>query len=193
MSESVFARISLVDAHAPTSAFTPMQPRAVPGSSSFAASRPGAASDPFSLGFAEGERAASECFAAERVELMTLLASANALQPEPSEELAAMIATTVERLVTELVGTMPVERSWLLERIDRAMACMGDADAARTLWLHPDDAALVGDAGLALDIQCDGTLERGALRIDCSRGWIEDSRSLHLDALRATLGIEARP
>jgi flagellar assembly protein FliH len=60
------------------------------------------------------------------------------------------------------------------------------------LWLHPDDAALVADADLPLEVHTDPTLERGALRIDCSLGWIEDSRSLHLDALRATLGMEAQ-
>ncbi len=192
MSEPAFARVSLIDARAPTSAFSPMRARAVGSAPGSSAPRAEGASDPFALGFAEGARAATESFAAERTELLDLIAAANAFQPEPSEELAAMIATTVERLVTELVGMMPVERPWLIERIDRAMSCLGEADAARTLWLHPDDAALVADADLPLEVHTDPTLERGALRIDCSLGWIEDSRSLHLDALRATLGMEAQ-
>lgn len=192
MSEAAFARVSLIDARAPTSAFSPMRARAVAGSPGASASRAEHASDPFAIGFAEGERVATERFAADHDNLLKLIATANVFQPEPSEELAAMIATTVERLVTELVGTMPVERPWLIDRIERAMSCIGEADAARTLWLHPDDAALVADADLPLEIHADAALERGALRIDCSLGWIEDSRSLHLDALRATLGIEAR-
>ena len=190
MSEPGFVRVSLVDARAPTSAFIPMRARSVSAAGPSTAPGPNAPDDPFLLGFAQGERLAAEAFAKERADLVALIAAANALQAEPSEELAAMIATTVERLMTELVGIMPVEKLWLSGRIERAMAFIGEADAARTLWLHPDDAAMLADVDLALDVQTDTMLERGALRIDCSLGWIEDSRSLHLDALRATLGIE---
>lgn len=191
MSESIFCRVSLVEARAPTSAFSPMRARSISVDVPPSGYGTKAPDDAFSLGFVQGERSAVEAFAKERVSLLALVAAANALQAEPSEELAAMIATTVERLVTELVGIMPVEKLWLTGRIERAMACIGEADAARTLWLHPDDAVLLADVELALDVQTDATLERGALRIDCSLGWIEDSRSLHLDALRATLGFEA--
>jgi flagellar assembly protein FliH len=192
MSEAAYARVSLVDAHARTSAFSPLRPRTVSGAAMTPAPSTEAEPDLFALGFAAGERAAAEAFAAERTALLHLIAAAEALQPEPSEELAAMIAATVERLMSELIGSMPIEQDWLSERIDRAMACIGEADAARTLWLHPDDIALLADLELPLDVQPDDTLERGALRIDCSLGWIEDSRSRHLDALRATLGIEVQ-
>ena len=187
-----FARVSLIDARAPQSAFMPMfaaagsdRPRVAPASESEA--------DIFRRGMAEGRHLAAEAFATERQALLALLAAAQALQPEPSEELAAMIATTVERLVTQIVGLMPVDRSWLLHRIERAVACVGAADAARTLWLHPDDVALIDAAALPIDVCADETLERGALRIDCSHGWVEDSRSQHLDLLRAALNVESQP
>jgi flagellar assembly protein FliH len=190
MSEAVFARVSLVDARAPAHAFSPWQTR---HAGKVAASTADPVADRFALGYAEGERVASAAFATERAALLRLVAAADVLQPEPSEELAVMIATTVERLVSEIVGRVPVEREWLKERIDRALSCIGEADAARTLSLHPADIALLGDVALPLEVRADETLERGALRIDCSHGWIEDSRSLHLDALRTTLGIEAQP
>lgn len=189
MSEAGFTRVSLLDACAPTRAFSPLRPRAVGAT----VATPTVEPDHFAAGFAEGERASSAAFAPERAALQRLIVTAEALQAEPSEELAAMIAVTVERLVTELVGAMPVERTWLAGRIDSALACIDAADAARTLWLHPDDAALLGDVELPLDMQTDASLERGALRIDCSLGWVEDSRSRHLDDLRATLGIEIQP
>jgi flagellar assembly protein FliH len=193
MSDLAFARVSLLDARAPARAFSPLRARAINETTPAPmADRDDTGPDLFSLGYAAGQQAANESFATERAALLQLVAAANAFQPEPSEELAAMISTTVERLVTDLVGAMPVEKDWLTERIDRAMNCLGEADAARTLWLHPGDLALLADVQLPLDLQADETLERGALRIDCSMGWIEDSRSLHLDALRATLGIEAR-
>jgi flagellar assembly protein FliH len=187
MSEPAFARVSLVDARASASPFHPLRSRLVTG----AAPREDAAEpDLFALGFAAGEEAATEAFERERAALAAVVAAAEALQPEPTEELALLIAATVEHLVTELVGMIPVERPWLVDRIARAMACIEEADAARTLWLHPDDIALLGNTPLPLEARADDALERGALRIDCAHGWVEDSRSVHLAALRAALGVE---
>jgi flagellar assembly protein FliH len=192
MSEAVIARISLIEARQPSRGFAPLCLHPVdPPERAAAVPEPGGESDPFSAGMAQGERVATEAFARERAALLRLVAAAQALQPEPLDELAALIATTVEQLVVEIVGMMPVGPDWLAARIDRAMGCLAEADAARTLWLHPDDAALLGDAPLALDVRHDATLEPGALRIDCAHGWIEDGRSIHLDNLRALLGSEA--
>jgi len=148
--------------------------------------------DRYVQGFADGQRAAASAMHTDRERLSALVATLAAIAPEPSEELAAMIAATVEQLVTDLVGMVPVQRDWLETRISRAVSCIGEADAARTLWLNPEDAVLVKDLDIPLDVQVDATLERGALRIDCSLGWVEDSRSVHLDALRAALGMEVQ-
>jgi len=189
MSEAAFARLSLLDAHPPADAFRPWRTR--PSSAATSVAEPPPEPDRFAMGYAEGERVAAAAFADERVGLQKLLAEAHALQPEPSEELAVLIATTVEQLVTEIIGRMPIERKWLEERTGRAVSCIAEADAARTLWMHPDDIELLADADLSLDLCPDPKLERGALRIDCSHGWIEDGRSQHLDALRTMLGSEA--
>jgi flagellar assembly protein FliH len=188
MSDATFARLSLVEARAPVSAFNPLRPRLMPGRTPPTMPADTAEPDLFALGFAAGEQVASEAFATERTALGRLVAAAQALQPEPSEELAAMIAATVEQLVTELVGKMPVERDWLEERIERAMSCIAKADAARVLRLHPDDIDLLADTAVPLALCPDPELQRGELRIECSQGWIEDGRSQHLDALRVMLG-----
>ncbi len=182
-------RIALVDARAVASGFVPLRratdrPVTAP---SVAVPEP----DQYTLGYADGARCAADDFASERASLRGLVAAADALQPEPCEELAAMIAATVERLVTDLVGRAAVDHDFLLARVGIAMASIADADAARTLWLNPDDLALFGDAALPLAAHPDPTLERGALRIDCSLGWVEDGRSIHLDALRSSLGSVA--
>ncbi|MEP6784287.1 MAG: flagellar biosynthetic protein [Sphingomonadales bacterium] len=190
MSEAVITRISLVDARAPASAFSPMRVQAS-GSRFVRESVGETVDDVFAQGYAEGERAVRASFNVEREALATLLAAADALQPESSEELAAMIAMTVERLVAEIVGQVDIDRTWMLSRIERAVGHIGEADAARTLWLHPDDLALLDGIDFPIELRPDPDLERGALRIDCSSGWIEDSRSLHLEALRATLGTGA--
>lgn len=188
MSDTALARVSLVDARVRVSAFNALRPRLVPSATPVT---PLAEPDHFALGYAAGEQAATEAFANARAALAALVAGATALQPEPTEELAALIAVTVERLVAEIVGRTPIDRSWLVERIARAMSAIEEADAARTLWLHPEDIVLLGDTPLPLATRADDMLERGALRIECARGAIEDSRSSQLAALGAALGIEA--
>src|SRR3546814_20326172 len=68
------------------------------------------AEDPFARGLAEGQRLAEAAFVAERHRLLALNAATDALQDEPSEELAALIAETVERPVRQIVSTRPEER-----------------------------------------------------------------------------------
>ena len=189
MSEAAVNRLTLVEMRARPSAFsarTPGKPRSTVVSPVVKPE-----GDDYATGYADGACAATAAFDIERNALQRLFSSLAVLQPEPSEELAALIAATVERLVTDIVGASPIDRDWLATRVARAISCIEEADAARTLWLHPDDAALIGDIGLAIDIRCDPVLERGSLRLDCSSGWVEDSRSAHLDALRAALGTAA--
>lgn len=144
--------------------------------------------DPFALGLAEGQRLAEAAFVAERHQLLALLAGAEALQDEPSEELAQLIATTVERLVRQIVVTAPIDAEWLRGQVATAAALIADADKARTLWVHPDDAALIADAPLTMAIESDAAMMRGTVRIETSTGWIEHGRAVYLDELRAALG-----
>lgn len=144
--------------------------------------------DPFALGLAEGQRLAEAAFVAERHQLLALLAGAEALQDEPSEELAQLIATTVERLVRQIVATAPIDAEWLRAQVETAAAMIADADKARTLWVHPEDAALLADCPLAMAVESDAAMMRGTVRIETSTGWIEHGRAVYLEELRAALG-----
>ncbi|MEQ8310737.1 MAG: flagellar biosynthetic protein [Sphingopyxis sp.] len=144
--------------------------------------------DPFARGLAEGQRLAEAAFTAERHQLLALLAGAEALQDEPSEELAQLIATTVERLVRQIVEAAPIDADWLRAQAETAAAMVADADKARTLWVHPDDAVLLVDCPLALAIESDPAMVRGTVRLETSTGWIEHGRAVYLDELRAALG-----
>lgn len=188
--ESGFAPVSLADAMARGGGFRPI---------SFApaahAPQPAEASldepdldDPFALGLAEGQRLAEAAFVAERHQLLALLAGAEALQDEPSEELAQLIATTVERLVRQIVVTAPIDTEWLQAQVATAAALIADADKARTLWVHPEDAVLLADCPLAMAIESDAAMMRGTVRIETSTGWIEHGRAVFLDELRSALG-----
>ncbi|HKX90725.1 MAG TPA: FliH/SctL family protein [Sphingopyxis sp.] len=188
--ETGFAPVSLADAMARGGGFRPI---------SFApathAPQPAEASfdepdldDPFALGLAEGQRLAEAAFVAERHQLLALLAGAEALQDEPSEELAQLIATTVERLVRQIVVTAPIDTEWLQAQVATAAALIADADKARTLWVHPEDAVLLADCPLAMAIESDAAMMRGTVRIETSTGWIEHGRAVFLDELRSALG-----
>jgi len=144
--------------------------------------------DPFALGLAEGQRLAEAAFVAERHQLLGLLAGAEALQDEPSEELAQLIAETVERLVRQIVDAAPIDAEWLQAQAETAAAMVADADKARTLWVHPEDAALLADAPLAMAIESDPAMVRGTIRLETSTGWIEHGRAVYLDELRTALG-----
>jgi flagellar assembly protein FliH len=147
--------------------------------------------DPFSKGLAEGQRLAEAGFAVERGQLLALVAGAEALQDEPSEELAQMIAETVERLVRQIVAEAPIDTAWLKEQAETAASLVAECDKARTLWVHPQDAALLMDADMRLPIEADGSMVRGTVRIETSAGWIEHGRAVYLNELRAALGGES--
>ncbi|WP_221795249.1 flagellar biosynthetic protein [Aquisediminimonas sediminicola] len=144
----------------------------------------------YQRGHADGLAEAHAAMMAERTRLLALVASAEALRNEPSEELAQLIAETVERLVTQILGDVPIDGPQLRRRAEAAARLIGDCDAARTLWLHPDDMALIEQAPMGLTLMVDPKAEMGSIRIDCSAGWIEHGTALYLDALRAELGLK---
>jgi flagellar assembly protein FliH len=146
--------------------------------------------DPFEKGLAEGQRLAEAGFAVERGQLLALVAGAEALQDEPSEELAQLIAETVERLVRQIVADAPIDAIWLKDQAETAAALVSEADKARTLWVHPQDAALLMDSDIRLPVAADPSMMRGTVRIETSAGWIEHGRAVYLNELRAALGRE---
>jgi hypothetical protein len=109
---------------------------------------------------------------------------------KPSEELAQLIGETVFRLVRQIIEAAPVDADWLHQQAQKAADVISECDAARTAWLHPDDATLIDPATFPLPVMADPAAERGTIRIDCSAGWVEHGRSNHLDALRVALSLE---
>lgn len=145
--------------------------------------------DDFAAGFAEGQRLAQDLFAAERQHLLDLIRGAEALQAEPSEEVAVLIANAVERLLTQITGQSIPDRAWLEMQVARAVELIQDTDARRRLRLHPDDAALIADIDLACAIVADASLARGEIRVECSTGWVEHGIPVNLARLRTELSV----
>lgn len=137
--------------------------------------------------YAEGRASAAKDHAEESERLRALVAAATALQPEPSAELAVLIVRAVVGLAREAVGAAPVDAEWLRARAREAAAVISQCDAAQTIWVHPDDVALLEGADLAMAVHPDPTAARGSIRIACSSGWIEHGRPLYLEQLDAIL------
>jgi len=188
--EAGFAPVRLAEAMAQHRGFRPLSfaPAAATATPAHEPATEQGDDDPFARGLAEGQRIAEAAYTAERHQLLALLASAEALQDEPSEELAQLIAETVERLVRQIVAAAPIDAEWLREQAETAAALVADADKARTLWVHPDDAALLAECPLALRVESDPAMVRGTVRLETSSGWIEHGRAVYLDELRAALG-----
>ena len=188
--ETGFAPVSLTDAMARNGGFRPLSFAPAAQVADFAEDSAVDLDldDPFARGLAEGQRIAESAFVAERHQLLALLAGAEALQDEPSEELAQLIAETVERLVRQIVATAPIDAEWLQAQAEAAAGMVADADKARTLWVHPEDAALLADCPLTMTLESDPAMVRGTVRIETSTGWIEHGRAVYLDELRAALG-----
>lgn len=185
MSEALIQPIRIIDAYQENSGFRPM------GTAVTMPSAPNdvLVTDPYTLGFEEGQQLAAAAFEIERAALMKLIASATALQNEPSEELAVLIGEAVERLVSKVVGNAAIDRDWLNLHARRAADMVAECDGARTMWVHPDDLPLIDSNLISLTLMSDPEAERGSIRIDCSTGWIEHGTALYLDELRSELGL----
>ncbi len=193
MSDQAFQTLRLTDIALSDHGFTP-QPHLTAQQSGFVSGHqnsPAAAEmvDPYQSGVAEGRLLAAAEFALEKQSLLTLLGAANALQPEPSDELAVLIGEAVEMLVRQIVGDVAIDSVLLADRAQQAAALVAECDAARTMWVHPDDLDLLDQSILAIPLKADPAAERGSIRIDCSAGWIEHGTALYLDQLRIDLGL----
>jgi flagellar assembly protein FliH len=148
------------------------------------------AEDLFTAGYRQGFAEAEKGFADERARTARVLAACKALQPEPSEELALLIAETVERLVRCTVGEAAIDAELLLDRARRAASLVAEANGARTLHLNPEDLELLDRNRLPLAVKADPSLSPGCVRIEDSAGWVEDGIATHLDVLRQQLGLD---
>ena len=189
MSDAEFQRVRVADARIDQGAFLPY---VGPDnrSSSAAGNTDTVVADDYQRGYADGVAAAETVYLEERTRLLGLIRAVEALKPEPSEELAKMIAEAVAGLVEQIVGNAPIDKDILVERARACAALVSESDAARTIRTHPDNIMALGDAGLDLEIVGDPQMPVDALRIDCSAGWIESGTSQFLEALRAQLGLK---
>ncbi|HLZ78526.1 MAG TPA: FliH/SctL family protein [Sphingomonas sp.] len=137
----------------------------------------------FSAGIEAGRREADR----EREALQRLAIGLEMLRPEPTIGLGAMIATTVERLVREVMGEVIIDVDTLMDRAQAAAALIGEETRPAVLKLNPDDLNRLNNAELPVSVEADPTLAPGDLRLETGAGSIEDGPSVRLERLRVAL------
>src|SRR3546814_11585638 len=110
------------------------------------------------------------------------------LRPEPSSALAALIAETVERLVTQIVGSVDIDKTLLQQRAESAAKLIGEDTEPAKLRVHHDDLALIEPAGIHGSLLADVWLRRGCIMLATGAGWIADGPAEGLRGLGAGPG-----
>ena len=198
--ESVFTDRTLADT---TSAFVAWtNPLGCAAPAADAAEAPAGSDEPdleavrtqaFAEGFEQGCRTVDAEVAQEREALAALMESVQALQPQPTDALAALLAATVERLVHQIVGEVPINPILLVKRAEAAAALIGEETQASRLLVNPADLPLFARSRVPVEIAGDPLVERGALRLEWGRGCIEDGPAVRLERLRASLDKMGTP
>jgi len=138
-------------------------------------------------GLNEGRRLAMIELEEERAALQRLVASVEHLNPQGSDGLAAMLANSVKRLVTQIVGEVEINADTLLERTQAVAAMIAEETAPSRLRLHPTDVVRLQGAPIAVELVGDPLLAPGTIVLDTGTGWVEDGPHVRLEKLRAQL------
>ncbi len=143
--------------------------------------------DAFAQGFAEGYQAGEAALDEERAAVRALATALAALRPEPPADLGRLLAATVARMVTQVVGEVSLDEAVIANRAGRIAALIAEESAPQRLRLHPDDAARLAGAALPVELVADASLPAGKLVLETAGGWIEDGPAIRMERLRAAL------
>jgi flagellar assembly protein FliH len=138
-------------------------------------------------GLNEGRRLAMIELEEERAALQRLAAGLDCLNPQGSDGLAAMLADSVKRLVTQIMGEVEINADTLLERTQAVAAMIAEETAPSRLRLHPTDVVRLAGAPISVELVGDPLLAPGTIVLDTGSGWVEDGPHVRLEKLRAQL------
>lgn len=146
-----------------------------------------AAQEAFVQGFQEGERVTREAAAlddsarAELAQAITLLAQSG------EGAMAAMLSHAVIRLVTQIIGEVPIDEHLLKARCEAVAACIDGDDAKAVLEVNPEDLPLLQAEEVGIALAANPELPRGSVRLATADGWVEDGPDVRLDRLKALM------
>ncbi|MET0239020.1 MAG: flagellar biosynthesis protein [Sphingobium sp.] len=139
----------------------------------------------FITGFQEGERVTREAMEADDTARADLAHAISQLGGMEEGTLASLLSQAVMRLVTQIVGEVPVDEDRLAERCAAIAACIDPDEGKAMLEVNPLDLPLIPDNGVKL--VANAAIARGSVRLATSEGWIEDGPEVRLSRLQAAL------
>lgn len=147
-----------------------------------------ASQEGFVAGFQEGDRMAREAMEADDAARMALTAAIEQIASAGEGTLASLLSQTVLRLVTQIVGEVPVDEARLAERCAAVAACIDSDDTKSVLEVNPLDLPLI-DAGTigGIALSPNPALSRGSVRLATAEGWVEDGPDVRLSRLTALM------
>jgi flagellar assembly protein FliH len=141
----------------------------------------------FLIGFQEGERVTREAFEADDSLRREIAAAIGQLGGVEEGTLASLLSTAVLRLVTQIMGEVPVDEARLAERCAAVAAHIDPDDGKAVLEVSPLDLPLIPTDGIGVTLVPNAQLSRGSVRLATSDGWIEDGPDIRLSRLKAMM------
>lgn len=146
-----------------------------------------ARAEAFAQGFDEGMRVASEGMVSDEEAKARLAEALEQIAPAAQGALPALLSAAVLRLVEQIVGQVPVDRDLLMKRVNAVAAFVDAEQERRSLYMHPEDIALLSAHEFGFALTPDPAMTRGSVRLDTGEGWIEDGPDVQLSRLKAML------
>lgn len=147
--------------------------------------------DAFAQGFDEGVRVATESVVADEEARARLGMALEQIAPAANGALSTLLSAAVLRIVTKIVGEVPVDAELLARRVDAVAAFIEEGQGRQRLHVNPEDIALLHGREFGLELTPDPAIGRGSVRLDTAEGWIEDGPDVQLSRLKALLdGME---
>lgn len=152
--------------------------------------------DPTAIAYAEGFTAGAAQARAEAAEQARVEAEAREalalsfarLDREMVEQLELQLLETVVALCEAALAPLALDEAALLPRIRRAAGMLARTDDERVIRLNPDDLGFVAQALVPEQVRADGSLPRGAIRVEGAQGGgVEDSPEQWSRAIREAL------
>lgn len=146
-----------------------------------------ASREAFIAGFREGERVTREAMEADDAARRALADAIAQVSGAGEGALASLLSQAVLRLVTQIVGAVPIDEAMLAERCAAVAACIDADDGKVVLEVNPEDMGLIDAGAVTVALSPNPQLPRGSVRLATADGWIEDGPGVRLDRLKALM------
>lgn len=146
-----------------------------------------ARADGFAQGLDEGLRVATETFAADQEVKLKLANALELVAPAANGALSPLLSAAVIRLVTQIVGELPINTELLTQRVEAVAAFIEEEQGRHSLHINPEDISLLDGHEFGFAVIADNSVARGNIRLDTADGWIEHGLDVQLSRLKALL------